>query len=386
MSRLIIFALLPLIVFSLDNGVGLTPPMGWNPHNFVNGDFNESLTMESAQALINSGLSQLGYVYVNLDDGWQNFTRAANGCLTANPQKFPDGIPYLVDYVHNLGLKFGIYSGAGAMTYKGLPGSLGHEDTDADTFASWEVDYLKYDYFKDNWTVPVPTRDARMEAALNQTGRHIYYSNSGGGIDLPWLWGPPMLNSWRIALDIQNNWTSIPRIAKSETLAYAFSKIGAWNDADMLEVGNGVLTDIEAQTHFALWAFWKSPLLIGCDVRNMSNATYTILSNTEIIAINQDPLGKQADRIWYSLDGNQEIWGSEQSTGYAFIMVNYDESPANVTAEFTDLHVTGPLYARDLIAHQNLGQIDSEFTATIVPHGCVTILLTNATYIPTIKS
>lgn len=376
MKFLFVF-LLPLSLLAWNNGQGVTPPMGWNPYNYFGLSFNETIVMESAQALISSGLAALGYVYVNLDNGWQNQTRAENGSLYWNPEKFPHGIPYLADYVHGLGLKFGIYSGAGAMSYDGLPGSLGHEDTDADNFAAWQVDYLKYDYFKDNFTVGVPDRFRRMYDALIQCNRSMYYSNSGGGISLPWLWGPPILNSWRITLDINDHWSSIPRLDKFMTIAWPYGHPSGWNDADMLEVGNGGMTFNEYQTHFALWAFWKSPLLIGTDVRNMSNETLSILSNTEIIAVNQDQLGKPAGRVFYSLDLNQEIWGCEIVDGYAAILFNVgDNDNQTIVAKFEYFGLEGAYYVRDLYAHEDLGVFEDNFTAVVTPHSVRVIKLT----------
>lgn len=350
--------------------------MGWNPHNFVNGDFNDTLVRAHADLLVSLGLADLGYKYVNLDDGWQAKTRAPDGTLTYDTKKFPNGIKAVSDYVHSKGLFFGLYSGAASLTYKNLPGSLGHEDTDAETFASWDCDYLKYDYYKENWTSPVPERYIKMGKALNKTGRPMFYSNSGGGFSLPWIWGPTYLNSWRISLDIANKWSSITYIAAVAAEVASFGKPGAWNDLDMLEVGNGGLTFVEEQAHFALWAFVKSNLLLGNDLRKVTNETLSIIGNKEIIAVNQDPLGIPATRLYASSDNHTEIWGCPVVDGYAALLWNKDSTTKTVTANFSLFKLSGTYNVRDLYAHQDLGKFTNSFSASIPSHGVKAIKLT----------
>ena len=280
-------------VFSLNNGLGLTPQMGWNTWNHFACKINETIIRSAAEVLISSGLANLGYKYVNIDDCWSLRERNTQGQIVPDPEKFPNGIIGLANYVHSLGLKLGIYSDAGLTTCQGFPGSLHNEVIDANTFASWEVDYLKYDNCN-NTDLPALQRYPPMTTALNSTGRRIFYSICNWGQQYPWNWGPATGNSWRTTNDIKDVWTSMLLNFYDNSLHAANAGPGGWNDPDMLEVGNGGMSNNDYKTHFTLWAIVKAPLIIGCDLSSMTKETLEILSNADVIAINQDPLGKQA--------------------------------------------------------------------------------------------
>ncbi|CAF3768558.1 unnamed protein product, partial [Rotaria sp. Silwood1] len=247
---------------------------------------------QTADAMVATGLAAAGYQYVNLDDCWQ-LTRDSQGIIHPDPQAFPSGISALADYVHSRKLKFSLYSDAGFMTCAKRPGSLDYETIDANTYASWNVDYLKYDNCNTDRTIP-EVRYPVMRDALNASGRPIFFSICEWGVDTPALWAANVGNSWRTTGDIRDNWD------------YMMFNIDILDMADemilivMLEIGNGGMTDAEYVTHFSLWAISKAPLLIGCDVTNMSAATLSTLTNPEVIAVNQDPLGVQGKKVAFA--------------------------------------------------------------------------------------
>ncbi|XP_071934398.1 alpha-galactosidase 3-like isoform X2 [Coffea arabica] len=286
-------------VFQLDNGLAQTPQMGWNSWNFFACNINETVIKETADALISTGLAGLGYNYVNIDDCWSSWARNLKGQLVPDPKTFPSGIKALADYVHAKGLKLGIYSDAGVFTCQVRPGSLYHENDDAALFASWDVDYLKYDNCF-NLGIQPKERYPPMRDALNATGRKIFYSLCEWGVDDPALWAGKVGNSWRTTDDINDSWASMTSIADLNDKWAAYAGPGGWNDPDMLEVGNGGMTYQEYRAHFSIWALMKAPLLVGCDVRNMMSETFEILSNEEVIAVNQDSLGVQGRKVYVS--------------------------------------------------------------------------------------
>jgi alpha-galactosidase len=290
-ALVIVLALLP-IALAVDNGLGLTPQMGWNSWNKFACNINEDLIKSTADALISTGLAKAGYTYLNLDDCWEAPARDSNGRLWGHPETFPSGMKVLGDFIHEKGLKYGIYSDAGYQTCAGNPGSLGYEAIDAATFAEWGIDYLKYDNCFHDDTAP-EVRYPPMQNALNATGRPILFSMCEWGIDNPATWAPALGNSWRTTGDITDDWEAMMTKVDQNAPLYKYAGKGAWNDPDMLEVGNGGMTNDEYITHFSLWAIMKAPLIIGCDITNMSAETQNILMNTEVIAINQDPLGQQ---------------------------------------------------------------------------------------------
>jgi alpha-galactosidase len=252
------------------------------------------LIKETADALVSSGLSELGFVHLNLDDCWHSAQRDSKGRVQADPTRFPSGLKALGDYIHSKGLKFGIYSSAGFKTCQGFPASLGLEQIDVQSYVDWGVDYLKYDNCYQDYGKP-ETRYAVMSDALQNTGRDIFYSLCEWGRENPAVWASDIgAQSWRISGDISDDWKSIVSRAEITASLWRYSGPGrGWNDPDMLEVGNGKCNTDEYQSHFSLWTILKSPLIIGNDIRSMSLDVLEMLSNKEVIAINQDALGRQ---------------------------------------------------------------------------------------------
>ncbi|HEY2298951.1 MAG TPA: NPCBM/NEW2 domain-containing protein [Jatrophihabitans sp.] len=281
---------------ALDNRLVRTPPMGFNDWNAFGCNVDEQLIKQTADFFVSSGLKAAGYEYVNIDDCWLERTRSADGHLVPDPVKFPDGIKGTADYVHSKGLKLGIYEDAGTKTCAGYPGSLGHEQTDANDFAAWGVDYLKYDNCNnqsDGSLADYKARYTAMRDALANTGRPIVYSLCEWGVNNPATWAGDLGNLWRTTGDISDNWNSLKSIISQNAPLAPYAHPGAFNDPDMLEVGNGGMTATEYRTHFALWAEMAAPLLIGTDLRKASAQTMNILTNPRLIAIDQDPLGVQ---------------------------------------------------------------------------------------------
>jgi alpha-galactosidase len=262
---------------ALDNGLGKTPQMGWNSWNRFQCNINEALIKRTADKLVALGLDKKGYRYVNLDDCWQ-VSRDPKTQRIQPGDNFPSGMKPLAEYIHGKGLLFGLYSDSGTKTCAGRPGSLGYEEIDAKTYAEWEADYLKYDNCNSDKT-PAKTRYERMRDALNKTGRPIFFSLCNWGEEQPWVWGNATGNSWRTTFDIRDSYQSFVSILDQNVKLAKFSGPGGWNDPDMLEVGNGGMTTIEYQSHFALWAILKAPLLIGCDLDTITPENLAILSN-----------------------------------------------------------------------------------------------------------
>ncbi|XP_039159214.1 alpha-galactosidase-like [Eucalyptus grandis] len=361
----------------LKNGLGLTPQMGWNSWNHFHCDINENMIKETADAMVSSGLAALGYEYVNLDDCWGELNRDSQGNLVAKASAFPSGIKALADYVHSKGLKLGIYSDAGSRTCsQTMPGSLGHEEQDAKTFASWGVDYLKYDNC-DNPNTSPKERYPVMSKALLNSGRKIFFSLCEWGQEDPATWASSIGNSWRTTEDISDNWDSMTSRADLNDKWASYAGPGGWNDPDMLEVGNGVMTTEEYRSHFSIWALVKAPLLIGCDVRSMDYTTLMLLSNKEVIAVNQDGLGVQGKKV--KSDGNLEVWAGPLSTNkVAVVLWNRGSSRATVTASWSDigLNSTTVVKARDLWMHSTKRSIKGQISADIDSHACKMYVLT----------
>ncbi|MGH8963522.1 MAG: NPCBM/NEW2 domain-containing protein [Jatrophihabitantaceae bacterium] len=285
---------------AVDNGLAKTPPMGFNDWNSFGCNVDEQLIEQTADYFVSSGLKAAGYEYVNIDDCWLEKSRSADGHLVPDPVKFPDGIKGTADYVHSLGLKLGIYEDAGTKTCAGYPGSLGHEQTDANDFAAWGVDYLKYDNCNnqsDGSLADYKARYTAMGNALKATGRPIVYSLCEWGNNDPATWAGDIGNLWRTTGDINDSWGSLKSIIAQNAPLAQYARPGAWNDPDMLEVGNGNMTDTEYKTHFGLWAEMAAPLLIGTDLRKATPETMAILTNKDVIAIDQDKLGVQGQVI-----------------------------------------------------------------------------------------
>ena len=363
-------------IISLDNGLGQTPPMGWNSWNKFACNISEDLIKKTADAIVSSGLKAAGYTYLNLDDCWQ-INRDSTGKIIADPNAFPSGIKSLADYIHSLDLKFGLYSDAGYLTCQKRPGSLLYEEIDAQTYAEWEVDYLKYDNCYNDLSSP-KIRYPVMRDALLKAKRPIFYSMCEWGIENPAEWGAEVGNSWRTTGDIEDKWDSFINILDLQVGLEKYARPGAWNDPDMLEVGNGGMTDNEYQSHFALWALLKAPLLIGCDVLNMSENTKKILLNEEIIKINQDSLGKQGSRISRVQKGIEflEVWAGELSNGYAIILFNRTTNEEEITTTFKDFGFTAPGgNLRNLLVDENYGYVNEKYTAKVPAHSVVVLKL-----------
>jgi len=364
------------VVLSLDNGLGQTPPMGWNSWNHYGCNINEELIKKAADQLVSTGLAKKGYVYVNIDDCWQK-TRDENGKIQADPDTFPSGMKALADYVHSLGLKFGLYSDAGFQTCAGRPGSLGYEEHDAQSYADWDVDYLKYDNCFEDGTSP-KVRYPKMRDALLKTGKRIFFSMCEWGVENPATWATTVGNSWRTTQDIVDSWESFVNILDQQHGLESYSGPGGWNDPDMLEVGNGGMTESEYQAHFALWALLKSPLLLGMDLTNMSESTRRIIENDEIIAINQDPLGKQGRRISRveKTTGYLDTFAGEVTGGVVYILFNRSTQKETMQINFKD----GGFQAdggklRNLVTGEEYVYTENSYMTEVEPHSAVVVKL-----------
>lgn len=484
----------------MNDGLAKVPPMGWNSWNKFGPEINETVVMETAEAMVKTGLAAAGYQYVVIDDCWMAPSRDPEGKLVPNLRKFPHGIKYVADYVHSLGLKFGIYSSCGVRTCQGLPGSLGYEAIDAHTFAGWGVDYLKYDFcyseiasceidkitidgvvyeaesdtnllsggarvgicrncsgqrcvtgidehggalqFNDirvprdgtyemtityvhrggdvrpralfiqvnggadqrvrliNYTGqrdavnslqtkvqlrkgsnvilfhnPYTTREISilnykcMTDALRATGRPIVFSICEWGTHSPWEWGAEIGHLWRTTGDITDAWQSVLSILDKQDGLERYSGPGHWNDPDMLEVGNGGMTDTEYRSHFALWCILAAPLMAGNDIRNMSESIQSILTNEELIAVDQDPLGEQGRRV--RKDASSEVWVKRLSNGdRAVVLLNRGSAARALSVKPAELGlpVTDAYLVRDLWAHTST-MTAGAYTALVAGHG-----------------
>lgn len=355
----------------VESGLARTPPMGFNDWNAFGCNVSEQLIKETADFFITSGLKEAGYQFVNIDDCWALRERGADGRMVPDPQKFPSGIAGTADYVHGLGLKLGIYSDAGTQTCAGYPGSLGHEAIDAQTFASWGVDYLKYDNCNnqsDESRADYVRRYTAMGDALRATGRPIVYSLCEWGRVQPWEWAADVGNLWRTTDDIQDNWTSLSSIIAQNAPLFSAARPGAWNDPDMLEVGNGGMTTREYETHMAMWAMMASPLLIGTDLRKASPETLRILGNRALIAVDQDRLGVQA-QVLYNLGGKMVLSRPLVDGERAVALYNGSASAATfgVRAVQTGLPLAGAYRMTDLWTSA-VSQAATMISATVPPH------------------
>lgn len=356
-----------------DNGLARTPPMGWNSWNKFGCNVSEQLIKEIADAMVISGMKKAGYQYVNIDDCWQ-VSRDSAGNIVADPARFPNGIKALADYVHSKGLKLGIYTDAGTMTCEKRPGSLDHEMQDAKTYAAWGIDYVKVDWCHTEGLDP-KTQYVKFRDALAQCGRPIVFSICNWGRNQPWTWGPETGNLWRTTGDIKDNWASVLKILDNPNQQHAEAAgPGAWNDPDMLEVGNGKMTDTEYRSHFSLWAILAAPLIAGNDLRNMSQATKDILMNAEVIGVDQDPAGKQGTKV--RTEGGSEVWAKplKQRGAVAVALFNRGDAAADITANWSVVGVpSGKARVRDLWAHADRGVYSNKFEANVPSHGVVVL-------------
>ena len=368
---------------ALDNGLARTPPMGWNSWNKFQCDVSEELIRQTADTLVATGMRDAGYVYLNIDDCWHG-ERDSEGIIHPEPKRFPSGMKALADYVHGKGLKLGIYSDAGTQTCGKRPGSYGFEEEDARQYASWGIDYLKYDWCN---TGGIAARDAypKMRDALLRTGRPVVFSMCEWGRSEPWTWAATVGNLWRTSGDIGICWekkaceksyeTGVMNVLDLQVGLEAFAGPGHWNDPDMLQVGNG-LSDTEDRAHFSLWAILAAPLLAGNDLRSMSAATRDILLNREVIAVDQDALGVQGRKV--RDDGAEEVWARPLSGGaMAVALLNRGEQPVRIRVGWSELGwPAGPVAVRDLWRKEDMGAFRDGYVALVPSHGVAMVRLT----------
>jgi alpha-galactosidase len=386
-SAVAVLASLPAFqVSALDNGLAKTPPMGWNSWNIFAGNINETQIKQIADTMVSSGMKDAGYIYLNLDDNWMaNPARDSSGNLRCDPTRFPSGLKSLGDYIHSKGLKFGIYGDRGRMTCMNVPqsGSYGTEQRDANTFASWGVDYLKYDNC--NAVGNMQTDYTNMKNALASCGRPIVFSICAWQFQ---NWMPATGNLWRVSEDIIDTWDNgtswgkgiIECIDANRDLA-SYAKPGAWNDPDMLEIGKTGCTTEEYRTQMSMWCIMASPLIAGNDIRSMSQTTKDILLNKEVIAVDQDAAGIQGTRI--SANGGLEVWckplGSANGTVKAVALLNRNGSAATITVNFASVGLSGSVTVRDLWAKVDRGTFSGSYSMSVPSHGAGMLKLTSGT-------
>jgi alpha-galactosidase len=368
-----------------------TPPMGWNSWNTFRLEINEELVRDIADLFVNQGFKDAGYEYIVIDDGWQ-IDRDEKGNIVVNPDKFPSGIKALADYIHSIGLKFGIYSDAGYQTCGGYPGSLGHEYQDARQYAEWGVDYLKYDWCNTGQQ-SAPDSYKLMRNALEKAGRPIVFSMCEWGTSKPWQWGKGIGHLWRTTFDIRPCWDCGEKVLSKGVQVenfMGFTKIldlqvglesyagpGHWNDPDMLEVGNGNLTLDENKAHFSLWCILSAPLMMGNDIRKAPPEILQILLNTEAIEVNQDKLGKQGSKI--RDDGDLEVWSKALHDGSrAVVLFNRSEKAETINVNWTEIGYPSYLKAkvRDLWEKEDVGEFTKSISAEVMSHGVVMLRIT----------
>lgn len=350
MKRFIALTLLvalPMIGMNAQKWEGLaeTPQMGWNSWNKFAGNINEQMIRDMADAMVKEGLLDAGYVYLNMDDCWHG-QRDADGFIQPDTKRFPSGVKALADYVHSIGLKFGLYSDAGRKTCAGMPGSFGHEYQDAIQYARWGIDYLKYDWCSSEDINPVGAYGL-MRDALRAAGHPIFFSMCEWGNSKPWTWAAEVSHSWRSTGDIsavfdkkpERSWeNSIMTILDLNAPLRKYAGPGHWNDPDMLEVGNGMSVN-EDRAHFTLWCMMAAPLILGNDICNMSDNTRAIILNRQVIAIDQDKLGVQGLRL--KSENGIEYWFKPLVDGeWAFCLFNRSLEPQTVTIDWQQLCFT----------------------------------------------
>ncbi|MGB7580960.1 MAG: glycoside hydrolase family 27 protein [Sedimentisphaerales bacterium] len=352
-------------------GLAPTPPMGWNSWNTFAMKVDEKLIRETAEALIASGMRDAGYNYIVIDDGWEAMERDAQGNLVPDPNKFPSGMKALGDYLHSKGFKFGIHNCAGTKTCSGFPGGRGHEFQDARLYASWGVDYLKYDWCY-HGTANAEETYRTMGNALYATGRPIVFSLCEWGSNKPWEWAQDIGHLWRTTGDITNCYDCQETyslgwkfILKSQIGLEKYAGPDHWNDPDMLEVGNKGLSIAESRAHFSLWCVIAAPLMAGNDVRNMSNDIRDILTNKEVIAIDQDPLGKQGYQ--FMDHPGKQIWVKELSNGcWAVCFFNNSDEAVKLRINWANFpFLAGNYEIQDLWKKQNVGTTAKNFEGKV---------------------
>ena len=374
---------------SVFDSLAQTPPMGWNSWNKFGCDVSEKLMKEMADAMVESGMKDAGYEYIVIDDCWQ-IGRDSLGNIIPDPERFPNGIKALADYIHSKGLKLGIYSCAGSYTCQGRPGSRGYQFQDARQYAAWGIDYLKYDWCS-NEGQNARAAYQTMSDAIKLSGRPIVFSICEWGENEPWKWGKGIGHMWRVTPDIRDcyqckfDWGGVGVLDIIDIMAdlYPYAGPGHWNDAEMLEVGNGGMNKEEYMTHFSMWCMPATPLMAGNDLRKMDADTKEILTNKEVIAVNQDKLGAQARRFMDM--GEKEIWAKPLANGeLAVCFLNRTENIWKLdydwhkqTIYFADeVNIHKKEYKiRDLWKHQDIGTTKEHTRYEIAPHGVLMVRL-----------
>jgi alpha-galactosidase len=362
--------------------IAMTPPMGWNSWNRFACNIDEAKIRGVADAMAASGMKDVGYQYVVIDDCWQK-DRAADGTIQADPERFPSGIKALADYVHSRGLKFGLYSDIGVKTCGGRPGSRGYEFQDARTWASWGVDYVKVDWCYTG-SSEASSSYTIMAKALRASGRDIVFSICEWGDNKPEEWAAGLGHLWRTSGDIRDSWDkdegyshSFLWILDHNAGLWANSGPNHWNDPDMLEVGNGGMTDVEYRSHFSLWAMLAAPLIAGNDLSNMNKATLDILTNKDVIAVDQDKLGQQARRV--AQNGDTEVWVRPLAGGdRAVVLFNRGADAKTVSVDWDALQLPAGLKAsvKDLWSKSVKKGVKGSYSAEVAPHGVVMVRIT----------
>lgn len=353
-----------------------TPPMGFNTWNRFGCDVSDELVRGMADAMVSSGMRDVGYEYVVIDDCWQ-VDRDREGRIIPDPERFPFGMKSLADYVHERGLKFGVYTDVGPKTCEGRPGSLGYEDRDAQTYAEWGVDYVKVDWCHAD-SLDAPTHYTRFRDAFRATGRPMVLSICEWGRNRPWEWAQGIGQLWRTTSDIRDNWESLVWNLDANERLFEAAGPGHWNDPDMLEVGNGGMTAEEYRTHFSLWAMMAAPLMAGNDLRTMTDEIREVLTNVEVIAVDQDPLGVQG-RVVLDRGYGIQVWAKPLSDGSVAVAVfNRRDESMDAYVRWTDVGLEpGPASLRDLWLHEELGthtdsgSYEDRYTTHVPSHGVV---------------
>jgi alpha-galactosidase len=346
-----------------------TPPMGWSSWNHFACQVSDAVIRAQTDAMVSSGMKAAGFTYINIDDCWEGY-RDAQGVIHPN-NKFPD-MKALAEYVHSKGLKIGIYTSPGAETCEHYPGSFGHEEQDAQTYADWGFDYLKYDWCYTKGDQPTITK--KMYDAIRKTGRPMVFSLSGNSGD-PWIWGTSAGgNLWRTTDDMRNDFYIMIEKALVQNGLEKFAGPSHWNDPDMLEVGNGVFTDEQGRTQMSMWAILAAPLIMGNDLTTMTPQTIAIVTNPEVIAVDQDVAGMEGHLVWQQ--GPRQVWArplADGSRAVALLNVELTDIPEVIAVRFRDLGLGHRASVRDLWARKDLGQFQDSFTAHVA--GQQTLLL-----------
>ena len=349
-----------------------TPPMGWNSWNSFHLDIDDPIIRAQAKAMVDSGMKAAGYEYVVIDGGWEGF-HDAQGIFHPDILKFPN-MKDLCDYIHGLGLKVGIHDSPGPVTCSGREASYGHEEQDAETFASWGIDFIKYDWCSGSRVYKPDQMKAAYEKfhkAILRTGRPILYSLCQYGMEDVWKWGASVGgNMWRTTGDISNDYYHVAYIGFEQNGLEKYAGPGHWNNPGQMEIGNGKLTNDECRMHMSLWCMLAAPLFASNDLTKMSPETLAILTNREVVAVDQDPAGIQGHRVWQ--EGPREIWMKPLAGGVKAVgMFNREGHEMKMTLRFKEVGITGPAKLRDLWAHKDLGSFTGSYTTRVPRHGVV---------------